>query len=120
MKLFASVSASSYENEDNLASLYCFDEAENHCFSIDRYKHEQEIEVMVVDQRVCRVDDLEVVLHSKGITATIDKTVAEKLKSDIVYEIKFAHKFADDKMIECALACIFQNKQGLIIERGTL
>lgn len=114
MKLRTTVSASpSSDAYDGMAYIYCCDPALNYCFSLTRLVGSDDIEVMVVDQIVHRVDRLEVCLQASGFKACLSAEAATLLDGHREYDIEFLPGDWSRPAIEDALAAIFRGKAGL-------
>jgi len=114
MRLRATVSASANSNTyDGMAYIYCHDPKQNYCFSLTRAVGSDDIEVMVVDQVVHRVDRLEVALHASGFIATLSTESASLLDGHSKYDIEFLPGDWSLQSVEEALAAIFRGKDGL-------
>lgn len=114
MKLRATVSASANSDAyDGMAYIYCRDLGQNYCFSLTRAVGSDDIEVMVVDQVVHRVDRLEVALQASGFRATLSMDAALMLDGHSEYDIEFLPGDWNHQAIEEALLAIFRGKAGL-------
>lgn len=114
MQLHATVNASANSDVyDGMAYIYCHDPAQNYCFSLTRTVDSDDIEVMVVDQVVHRVDRLDVALHASGFKATFSTEVASLLDGHLEYVIEFLPGDWSRQTIEQALTAIFRGKDGL-------
>ncbi|MNV56026.1 hypothetical protein D3C71_1482930 [compost metagenome] len=114
MRLLATVSASVKSDAyDGMAYIYCHDPKQDYCFSLTRRVDSGDIEVMVVDQVVHRVDRLEVALHASGLIATLSTQAASLLDGHSKYEIEFLPGNWSRQNVEEALAAIFRGKDGL-------
>jgi len=116
MKLRATVSASANSDAyDGMAYIYCHDPRQNYCFSLTRAVGSDDIEVMVFDQVVHRVDQLEVALKASGFRATLSMDAASLLDGHSEYDIEFLPGAWNRQTVEEALAAIFRGKEGLSV-----
>lgn len=114
MKLRAIVSASANSGAcGGMAYIYCYDPRQNYCFSLTRAFGSNDIEVMVVDQVVHRVEWLGVALHASGFSATLSMNAASLLDGHAEYDIEFLPGDWNPQTVEEALAAIFRGKEGL-------
>jgi len=114
MKLRATVSVSANSDAyDGMAYVYCHDPRQNYCFSLTRAVGSDDIEVMVVDQVVHRVERLEVALQASGFRATLSMDAASLLDGHAEYEIEFLPGDWNPQTVKEALAAIFRGKEGL-------
>lgn len=116
MRLLTTVSASVKSGSyDGMAYIYCHDPKQDYCFSLARRVDSSDIEVMVVDQVVHRVDQLEVALHASGLVATLSTQAASLLDGHSKYEIEFLPGNWSRQSVEEALAAILRGKDGLTV-----
>ena len=108
--LNARVNASAFDSHYQMALVYCFDEEQNYCFSLNRFPNEGQIEVMVSDQINCKVDDLSVVLTTDEILVEVETDVSQKLDGTTHYRIQINGGSTSE--LRDALARIFEKKQG--------
>lgn len=108
--LNARVNASAFDSHYQMALVYCFDEEQNYRFSLNRFPNEDQIEVMVLDQINCKVDDLSVVLTSDEILVEVEAGVSQKLDGTTHYRIQI--NGGPTSELRDALAKIFEKKQG--------
>jgi hypothetical protein len=112
MKLHANIFASDFDEYYEMAILYCFDKANNYCFSLTRFPDSEEIEVMVLDQINYPVNDLSVVLNPESIEVLLNKEDANNLDGTSAYTISFDPRAVDIIEMAKALEKIFDSKQG--------
>ncbi|MDR7306509.1 transcriptional repressor [Rhodoferax saidenbachensis] len=116
MKLRATVLASSSDNGyDGMAYIYCHDPELNYCFSLTRSPDSEDVEVMVVDQRVRRVLGLRLELSKEGFVAHLEPSIAAELDGHTEYEIEFLSTPQGVGLVEAALQTIFREKDGLVV-----
>jgi hypothetical protein len=114
MQLRATVNASANGDAyDGMAYIYCHDPRQNYCSSLARTAGSDDIEIMVVDQVVHRVDQLEVALHAARFTATLSTEAASLLDGHRAYDIEFLPGDWSRQTVEEALTAIFRGKEGL-------
>ena len=91
------------------------DPKQNYCFSLARTVGSGDIEVIVVDQIVHRVDRLKVALHAAGFIATLSTEAASLLDGHLEYDIEFLPGDWSRQHVEEALAAIFLERNGLTV-----
>lgn len=112
MKLYASISASEYDEDYEMALVYCFDKVKNYCFSLSRFPDSKNIEVMVSDQINHYVDDLNIELQPNSIEVKLEKNIAKELDGTRNYTIEFNLTEPELKALSNALGKIFEGKVG--------
>ncbi|WP_026686725.1 hypothetical protein [Azovibrio restrictus] len=117
MHLNATVSASAFDEQYQMALVYCFDRERNYCFSLSRFPEEDEIEVMVLDQINHKVGDLSVKLRGSTLNVILDKSLAAHLDGHTSYTIGLLGIEGPERDNLCdALRKIFEGKHGLQLE----
>ncbi len=96
-----------------MAYLYCSDVQSGYCFSLSRFPDDASIEIMVVDQRTYKVDDLDSVRFTgHSIHVVIDARTAGHLDNATRYDITLVPGEYDADAIRAALEKIFEGKAG--------
>lgn len=117
MHLNATFFASPFDDHYQMALLYCIDKEQNYCFSLSRFPDEEKIEVMILDQVNCKVDDLSVKLRGSMLNVSIDESLAAQLDGHRTYSINlFGADGVKVEDLRDALHKIFEGKHGLRIE----
>ena len=116
MNLSAMVSASAFDDDYQMALVYCIDKAKNYCFSLSRVPDESRIEVMVLDQVSYKVADLSVRLKGEILEIALNRDVAAQLDGHTLYTIELLNlNGAQQQSLHAALRKIFEGKLGLQI-----
>lgn len=116
MNLSAVMSASPFDEDYQMAFVYCIDKAKNYCFSISRFPDESMIELMVLDQLSYKVADLSVQLKGNTLEIALDQDVAAKLDDHVLYTIEVLNLGEQPQQsLHAALRKIFEGKNGLQI-----
>lgn len=112
MDLKVTILASEFDEDYEMALVYCFDKTKDYCFSLTRLPDSEEIEVMVLDQINHRVNDLSVVLNQSSIEVTLSKEASSNLDGHASYTIAFEPLKTDINELRRALEKIFEEKNG--------
>lgn len=112
MQLQTQVSASEFDDHYQMAFVYCYDSKQDYCFSLSRFPESEEIEIMVLDQVSCRVNDLSVTLLPDRLWVQLEPAVAALLDGHRVYEVCFKPTEVELGELHDALGQIFKNKSG--------
>lgn len=116
MNLCVEMSASPFDEDCQMALVYCIDKAKSYCFSLSRFPDENMIEVMVLDQINYKVADLSVQLKGSTLEITLDQDVAAKLDGHVLYTIEVLNLDGQQQQsLHGALRKIFEGKNGLQI-----
>lgn len=115
MNLRATISASAYDADYAMALMYCFDSAQNYCFSLTREPNSDEIEVMVVDQVNQKTDTVTIQLHRDYLRAIINPSLAKQLDGHEEYVIEFTANEQEHENLRLSLKKIFEGKNGLSV-----
>src|SRR6185295_12201485 len=110
MNLNVTIAASPYDEECDMAYMYCFDQVRGYCFSLARFPHSDEIEVMVLDQLNHLVNDLSVVLDGNSLEVTLEPDVASCLDGHTQYSIQFEPTAVDRAVLVQTLNTILEGK----------
>jgi hypothetical protein len=117
MQLNATVSAAAFDDDYEMAFVYCFDREKDYCFSLSRFPQENEIEIMVRDQINYKVNDLSVELRGSTLSVSIDQLLAAQLDGHATYTISLIETDdAEKEHLRDALRKIFEGKHGLRFE----
>jgi len=110
--LYARVSASPYDERYEMALVYCIDIAADYCFSLTRLTDQDEIEVMVLDQVLIKVNDLNLTFREDVLTAHLDPSTANQLDGFEEYVVNLDVSDEERLQLIKALRKIFEGKQG--------
>ena len=115
----ATVSASPYDKDYEMAYVYCYDSSQRCCFSLSRFPDQQEIEVMVEDQSHHRRIDLCVHLKHRTLEVVLDAPSPSAFDRTPEYIIDLQLAEDQEPVLHAALRKIFDGKKGLRID-GTV
>ena len=112
MQLNTTITASPYDEDYDMALMYCWDENKKYCFSLSRPVDEEEVEIMVSDQINEKINDLSLELHDDHIKVSLSQEVARRLDGNTNYKINFILNQSELNNVIEALNEIFKRKKG--------
>ncbi len=115
MHLMATVAASDFDPDYEMAFVYCYDAEKKYCFSLSRFPGQAEIEVIVGDQQNHKRMDLCVQLQGRRMSVLLDDPANWSLETEPAYIIDLRLRDDEQDALHAALRKIFEGKNGLRI-----